>query len=230
MPYSKHKRARLEALSVANEKRKRLSLSDGNDKYDVEIQCEESELREQSTFSATNNSALNGRRLVSVFSLAKAMHNATRHTAFCKRGPISFTGGNKHGLSTSMTFACGCDEKFVVSTDDEQVSLNSNEALAWGCQVSAIGSGTSATKLLTSLDLPTPTFKTFQRRQDKLYEDLCKASNEEMAKWAKVELTLQLKMEFLRQLKASNILPYQSFWMGVGQNDRMDMAIVQTLE
>lgn len=207
MTLTKAARARLNNLRLANSlKRKRLDVSDENvdpdnvvteeidhenqiRKVDAETQWEEQEVPEN--LPRNVDTSLQGRRLISLFSLATTMTKATHHAALCKRGPVNFVTTTKQGLSTRVLFNCGCGKQFVFSTDDEQVSLNSNEALAWGCEVSAIGFS-SATKLLSLLDIPTPTFKTFQRRQDLLYDDLCKASNDEMLKWAKVEAEMAI--------------------------------------
>lgn len=100
---------------------------------DAEIQCNFTD------FVNISDTSLRGRRLISVSSLVKTMEIATAHTGLCKKGPVRFKTHSKQGLATKMYFNCGCGEIFIVKTDDEHESLKANEAIAWGCQVSATG-------------------------------------------------------------------------------------------
>lgn len=153
---------------------------------DKGIQCEPSnDIR-------TLGASLDGRRLVSLSSLVSTVQNATSHSNKCNKGPIRFHHSTKQGLATKVYFKCGCGKIFFVSTDNDHESLKANDALAWGCQISATGF-LSAIKLLSSLDLPTPCFNTFKKRQDLLYDDLCKTSKFEMAKWANREAEIAVE-------------------------------------
>lgn len=156
----------------------------------IGVQCDDSDTTQEETTKQLDD-ALQGRRLVGILSLTTMIQAATQHATLCKKGPVKFKGSKKLGLSCKIIFTCGCNKKFAVGTDDENVSLTANEALAWGCQVSAIGFDDAA-KLLACLDLPTPCATKFRKIQNSLYDDLCKASNENMSKWAKQEADIAI--------------------------------------
>ncbi len=154
------------------------------------VQCEDPVMK-------VTDVQISGRRLVGLASLAETMRSATLHAGQCKKGPVAFKGSTKKGMTTSVYFSCGCGKTFKIGSDDEKVTMAANDALAWGCQVSATGFE-SATQLLTTFDLPTPNRETFKKRQDTLYDTLGKTVKLEMQKWAKVEYDLAIeKGEFV---------------------------------
>jgi Mutator-like transposase len=88
-------------------------------------------------------------------------------------GKVNLDMERRSGLSTEMVFKCACGWASVISSNAECNTLPINESFAWGCKCAPVGF-TAASTLLTTLDIPGPDFRTFQK-----YERKCKSYMEE---------------------------------------------------
>jgi len=179
MGYSKNKRQKVSSLIKARELLKKRRLAS-----EVPQCVKRTKLVSAgNTREATN---LVGRRLVAANSLVKTVEDMCNHSRECPIGPVVFRNEAKAGLHTKQIFECPCGALFELSSDDNDVTLNANAAVSWGCQASASGFEDVKT-LLTVFDLPTPSYSTFRKNQDETFLEMMDGLDKNMKKWAKEE-------------------------------------------
>lgn len=156
---------------------------------------------------------LTGRRLVAIKSLNTAIETMTHHSSICKSGPITILQEKRAGLEIELVYECSCGEKFSVYSSDQSTSLNANEGLVWGCQISATGY-TAASSILTTLDIAPPAFGTYKRQQDVFQKVISEAAEADMKKWAQKEKELAIE--------ANDFVTLQKVVKEDGKEDRLE--------
>jgi hypothetical protein len=127
--------------------------------------------------SGTKN--ISGRRIVSFKSLNMGIQDIAAHCKQCVVAKLQLDLERRSGLSSEFVFKCTCGWVAVISSNDDCNSLPINDSFAWGCESAPVGF-TAATSLLTTMDIPTPDFRTFQKSERKCKDLMEVAFRKEM--------------------------------------------------
>jgi hypothetical protein len=133
-----------------------------------------------------------GRRLIALKSLVEFVSEINKHSQKCKTMQLNVSNECLRGLNSKISVVCSCEWTTTIDTDTPLQSLTANQALVWGCQSAAIGYS-SARNLLTSLDLPTPTFGTYQGYEKKSNATIHEALEKELRLAGKAERELAIQ-------------------------------------
>jgi len=112
-----------------------------------------------------------GRRILSFQSLQEGITDVCAHSKTCRVASMQLDLERRNGLKTELVYKCKCGWVVVFSTDTDKNSLPINDSFAWGCEIAPVGFS-SASCLLTTMDIPVPDYRTFKTHETKCKNDM----------------------------------------------------------